>query len=215
MTLTHGFWIGKTEVTQDQWTKIMDTQPTEWKTHTDLSKHGPHYPATWVSWEDATYFCERLTEFERAADRLPENWQYCLPTSAQWEYACRAATTAAFSFGDDVTLLGQFAWYNENAWNVGETYAHMVGMKKPNPWGLHDMHGNVYEWCRDWHVRVPPSGTNPEARLSTNQLYRVLRGGCFSEPSACCRSFHRGWAEPGTRAKDFGFRIAAVEMWAN
>jgi len=108
-----------------------------------------------VSWEDAVEFCRKLSELpaERAA-----GFAYRLPTEAEWEYACRAGTTTAYSFGDDSAELGEYAWYAENS--GGRTQP--VGQKKPNPWGLYDMHGNVWEWCQDWHAAYPTgSVTDP------------------------------------------------------
>src|SRR5436309_862561 len=98
-----------------------------------------------LNWEQATEFCRALSEQERRDGRLPAGWEYRLPTEAQWEYACRAGTQTQFSFGDIESQLKDHAWYDANA----ERQTHEVGLKRANPWGLHDMYGNVYEWCRD------------------------------------------------------------------
>jgi formylglycine-generating enzyme required for sulfatase activity len=144
--VTTGYWLGKYEVTQAEWKQLMRTEPWKGKNPT---KDGDDSPATYVSWDDAMAFCRKLTEQERQSGRLPSDWEYNLPTEAQWERACRARAQTKFSFGDDASKLGEYAWFNGNAGNAGEQYAHRVGQKKPNPWGLCDMHGNVWEWCRD------------------------------------------------------------------
>ena len=133
--LTKPFWLGKTEITQGQFKKVMGTEP--WLNQ-DSVQIGEDNAAS-VSWNDATAFCQRLT------DQKGES--YRLPTEAEWEYACRAGTTTSWSFGDDEEQLGQYAWFRGNA--SGEQYVHKVGLKKPNPWGLYDMHGNAWEWCSD------------------------------------------------------------------
>jgi formylglycine-generating enzyme required for sulfatase activity len=140
VTISKAFCMQTTAVTQAQWTALMGTEP--WKGKSDV-KEGANYPAVYVSWEDAVLFCEKLSAREGKV--------YRLPTEAEWEYACRAGTQTAWSFGDDAKVLGDYAWHRENARNKGEKYGHQVGLKKPNPFGLYDMHGNVYEWCNDYY----------------------------------------------------------------
>ena len=152
VTLTKSFYLGRTEVTQGQWKAVMGTTP--WNSE-KFVKEGDDYPATNVGWEDAVEFCRKLSE--------KEGVEYRLPTEAEWEYACRAGTTTAYSFGDDESQLGEYAWIEENTVDVGEKYAHIVGQKKPNPWGLYDMHGNVFEWCQDWYGEYPSGAvTDPD-----------------------------------------------------
>ena len=199
VTLSRGFWMGKYGVTQAQYQFVMGKNPSEWK--------GAFLPVETVSWTEATEFCEKLTKLEREAGRLPEGWEYRLPTEAQWEYACRAGTQSTFSFGDDAEELGRYAWSRENAYDIGENYAHEVGKKLPNAWKLHDMHGNVWEWCRDWYTMKLPGGNNPEVTSKT--AIRVIRGGSWYRGAEYCRSAFRRGGGPGGRSL-LGFRVALV-----
>jgi len=147
-----------------------------------------------VSWDDATEFCKKLSEKTRQAVRLP--------TEAEWEYACRAGSKTRFCFGDADEGLGDYAWYRANS---GRT-THPVGQKKPNAWGLYDMHGNVWEWCADWYGDYPNGAvTDPQGPASGT--YRVLRGGAWRGNSDFCRSANRGSGTPGGRSRIFGFRV--------
>jgi len=206
VTLTNGFWLGKYEVTQSEWKQVMQTEP--WKGQS--TKQGADFPAGPVSWDDAMQFCRKLTEPERGAGRLPAGWEYTLPTEAQWEYACRAGTETRFSFGGDESKLGDYAWFSDNAWNAGEQYAHQVGQKKANPWGLHDMHGNAWEWCRDVYAAKLPGGRDPEVKSdeTTKALLRVNRGGGWAVVAASCRSGLRIGSRPDNRSVFYGFRVA-------
>ena len=126
-----------------------------------------------------------------------------MPTEAEWEYACRAGTKTTYSFGDSDSELGDYAWYNENSSNT----THPVGGKKPNPWGLYDMHGNVFEWCQDWYgiFSLSSSVTDPAGAASGS--FRVLRGGSWSLNSVYCRLAHRSRLTPVIRDYDRGFRV--------
>jgi formylglycine-generating enzyme required for sulfatase activity len=171
VTLTQGFWLGKHEVTQAQWEKVM--------THggANLSRfRGATLPVEFVSWGSAMKFCQKLTQIEKTAGRLPEGWIYTLPTEAQWEYACRAGTTTAYSFGDEITP--KQANFSRK---IGKTTE--VGTYPANAWGFHDMHGNVWEWCRDWYGDYPGGKVSDPVGPSVGQHFvgfgpkRVLRGG--------------------------------------
>ena len=206
--LTTGFWLGKYEVTQREWTQGMASEP--WKGK-DQTKEGDDFPATYLSWEDATTFADKLTREERAAGRLSDEWKYTLPTEAQWEYACRARsrTTTRFSFGDDESQLSEYGWWGGlvgggNAKN--EQHAHRVGQKKPNAWGLCDMHGNVLEWCRDGYTKNLPGGTDPED--TSKDSFRLLRGGSWAGNASDCRSARRASTLPRNSASVVGFRLA-------
>jgi formylglycine-generating enzyme required for sulfatase activity len=206
--LTRGFWLGKYEITQAEWKQVMATEP--WKGQ-KYTKDGDDFPATSVSWIDAMEFCRKLTQQERAAGRLPDAWEYTLPTEAQWERACRAHTDTTFSFGDDESKLGEYAWFIGNAGDAGEHFfhAHRVGQKKPNPWGLHDMHGNACEWCRDWYERGKlPGGRDPEVKEAPERAWRVVRGGGRGDRADFCRSAHRNGNTPDERNVGIGFRVA-------
>jgi len=208
VTLTKGFWLGKHGVTQGEWHRLMHTTP--WSGKADV-KNGDDYPASYVSWEDAMEFCEKLTAEEHCAGRLPLEWQYNLPTEAQWEYSCRAGTETRFSFGDDESQLSEYAWWGGlfgegNAKN--EQYAHKAGQKTANAWGLRDMHGNTWDWCRDRYAKHLTGGADPLG--SPEGSLRVGRGGCWGSGDTSCRSAIRGRYTPDDRFGYLGFRLAAV-----
>ena len=208
VTITTGFWLGKTEVTQTQWQAVMGTNPSSFK--------GPDLPVEQVSWDEAMEFCRKLTERERAAGRLPLGFSYTLPTEAQWEYACRAGTT-----GDYAGDLNAMAWFDQNSgvqyrynkklkyneWVSGTGSTHAVAMKQPNAWGLYDMHGNVWEWCADWYGDYP-SGERVDYSGVASGSFRVYRGGGWYFTAASCRSAFRDWFVPGVRGGVLGFRLA-------
>lgn len=209
VTLTKGFWLAETEVSQAQWKALMGTTPWMFQT---LVKAGDQYPATWVSYTDATAFCEELTRRERTAGRLPAGWQYRLPTEAEWEYACRAGTKTAYYFGDDAAAFDRFGWYTKNTYDVDEKYSHPVGVKKPNAWGLHDMHGNVWEWCRDWYQEKTPGGVDPEETQPGDKKLRSARGGCWYTEAEYCRSAIRRGRNPDDGHSIWGFRPALTRQ---
>jgi len=193
VTLTQPFWLGRTAVTQGQYQAVMGTKPS------DFTAAGRDAPVEQVSWDEAMAFCQKLTEREKAAGRLPAGYAYTLPTEAQREYACRAGTEGPFA-GD----LDAMAWYGANS---GGT-THPVGTKAPNAWGLYDVEGNVFEWCRDWYADKLPGGevTNPLG-LPSGSL-RVFRGGSWRDGAAGCRSAFRFGVVPGVRGLNVGFRLA-------
>ena len=203
VTLTKSFWLGKTEVTQGQWQQVMGTEPWDKMESVQADKNNA---ATFVSRNDAMAFCQRLTDTDHKNGKLQAGESYRLPTEAEWEYACRARTQTTWSFGNDESQLGEYAWFGGNASDVGEKYAHAVGMKKPNPWGLHDMHGNVWEWCSDWYGNALPGGTDPVGPGGGS--LRVFRGGCWWIPPDYCRSAFRGNSDPSNRYNNLGFRVA-------
>jgi formylglycine-generating enzyme required for sulfatase activity len=205
VTITKGFWLGQQEVTQAEWKRVMQTTPWIGK---ERVKQGDNYPAMNLSWVDAMKFCEKLTEEELSAGRLPSGWHYTLPTEAQWEFACRAGTRSRFSFGDNEGDLPEYAWFYKNTYEADGKYAQLVSQKKPNPWGLYDMHGNGSEWCRDWYAKKLAGGADPQGPSTGS--YRVYRGGnCFNSAEGC-RSAHRSTYRPVLRFGSLGIRVAVV-----
>ena len=205
VTLTREYGMGKYEVTQAQFEAIMGTNPSDFK--------GADLPVEQVSWDDAMEFCKKLTAKEKAAGRLPEGYEYTLPTEAQWEYACRAGTTTALNSGknlsdkDQCPEMDEVGWYYYNS----DDATHSVGQKKPNAWGLYDMHGNVWEWCLDWYGDYPSSAvTDPKGPSSDS--YRVVRGGSWSDGANYCRSARRGYGYPGISFIFYGFRVALAPV---
>ena len=203
VTLTVPFKMGVHEVTQAQYEQVMGSNPSRYK--------GSDHPVEEVSWDDAVEFCRRLSALpaEKSAGNV-----YRLPTEAEWEYACRAGTTTKYSFGDDESELGDYAWYGVNSDNT-----HPVGGKLPNAWGLYDMHGNVWEWCQDWYDDYPSGAvTDPTGPASGSS--RVYRGGGWESTAADCRSGVRdgfprrskpGFSPPRIKVDGIygvGFRVA-------
>ncbi len=193
VTISRGFLLSKYEVTQAQYKAVVGSNPSYSK--------GDIKPVEQVSWHDAVAYCAKLTGKEKAAGRVPGGYEYRLPTEAEWEYACRAGTTTLFSFGDDESKLGEYGWYDSNSGNT----THSVGEKKPNGWGLYDMHGNVWEWCQDWYGNYPGGSVTDPLGPATGS-YRVLRGGGWSSLAGDCRSAYRSDFEPGSRIDCLGFR---------
>ena len=196
VTLTRGFWIAETPVTQALWEIFMGDNPSRFK--------GTERPVDSVSWEDAQRFINKLNGIK------PE-LQLCLPTEAQWEYACRAGTTTPFSFGDNITT-DQVNYDGNHPYNdgrKGEYHHQTVEVKSlpPNAWGLYQMHGNVYEWCQDWYGLYPSqSVTDPQGAVSGTN--RVLRGGSWIRHGRYCRSAYRYRRDPADRYSDIGFRLS-------
>jgi formylglycine-generating enzyme required for sulfatase activity len=197
VTITKGFYLGKYEVTQRQWVSVMGTRP--WAGGSYVVEN-PDHPAVYVSWNDAQEFIGRLNAVERVG-------VYRLPTEAEWEYACRAGTTTRWSFGDDESRLGEYAWYNLGACLAGECYARKVGMKLPNPWGLYDMHGNVWEWCQDWYYWIYPADAQVDPTGPGTGSARVVRGGFFNGYAWQVRSARRNAYSPSGRLGIVGFRL--------
>ena len=162
---------------------------------------GANRPVERVSWDDAVEFCKKLTEREIKGGRVSKGLEYQLPTDAQWEYACRAGTTTVYSWGDSVSSSN--ANYNGD---IGETTP--VGKYPANPWGFHDMEGNVCEWCADWYSRYSSDAvTDPKGQHSFGS-YRVVRGGCWDGDEDDLRSARRGPGTPSYRDDYLGFRIS-------
>jgi formylglycine-generating enzyme required for sulfatase activity len=189
VTLTRGFWMAKTETTQRQWERVIGEYPSGFS--------GEDLPVETVSWVDVQGWLEKMNE----KAPLPSGWKWALPTEAQWEYACRAGTESAFA-GD----LDEMGWYRDNSGSK----TNPVGTKKANAWGLHDMHGNVWEWCSDRYGEyVIGSSSDPTGGATTGGS-RVLRGGSWDYYAQHCRSADRSRVTPGNRLNSLGFRPALV-----
>lgn len=201
VTLSRGFWIGQTEVTQAQWLSLGEPGPWKiWKGYPEKDD----LPAMIVTWERATAFCDALTRRLRTDGKLPEGWEFRLPTSAEWEYACRAGTKTTYSFGADAAKLDDYGWHHENHRGASPP---RVGLKKPNPWGLYDMHGGAWEWCCDV-VAKPVGGLDP-VTLKGGPL-RVMRGGAYDFGAESARSAAVSGRSPDDALGNNGLRIVLV-----
>ena len=204
VTLTKGYWLGKYEVTQEQYEAIMGRNPADAK--------GAKRPVEHVSWDDAKAFCKNLNEMN--AGTLPSGYEFDLPTEAQWEYACRAGTTTMYSWGnelngDKANCDGTFPYGTEKE-GVFLVRTTPVGSYLPNPWGFYDMHGNVWEWCRDWHEAYKGDATDPVG--PAHGTWRVIRGGGLDSTAAGCGSAQRSSTEPTNDVYCLGFRVALVPI---
>ncbi len=221
------FAMAKYPVTQKLYLEVMEQSPSHYK--------GESLPVETVSWFDAVRFCNKLSERvglrpcyqivepkqgnekpadgdEAQAEAQPEvEWDqrangYRLPTDAEWEYACRAGTETVYSFGDEPAQFGEYAWFGSNS----EVRTHEVGTKKPNGWGLHDLHGNVWEWCWDWYGDYQVTNDKSVSLVCPigppTGVWRVLRGGSFADVPGVLRSASRYWVVPEDRGQFGGFR---------
>jgi formylglycine-generating enzyme required for sulfatase activity len=188
VTLSLGFWMAKTQVTQGQWQSVMGGNPSKFK--------GANRPVEHVSWDETQEFLTKVNLIIGNSD----GGRIVLPTEAQWEYACRAGEKELYSGG----TIEQVAWYDGNS----DSKTHNVGTKKANTWGLHDMHGNVWEWCADWYHDTLPGGTDPSGPSSGS--YFVRRGGSWNNLAADCRAANRSRPLPAYRNYNLGFRPAMV-----
>lgn len=199
VTITRGFWLGKYEVTQAQWEAVMGRNPSYFK--------GANLPVERISWVDVSGpggFVERANRFADPGER------FALPTEAQWEYACRGGTTTALNNGKNLTSamgacrnLDKVAWYYKNS----GAKTHQGGLKKANAWGLHDMHGNLWEWCADW-FEYYPLGPVVDPRGPDSGVSRANRGGSWNNYADACRAAWRSFDDPCYENDQIGFRVA-------
>jgi formylglycine-generating enzyme required for sulfatase activity len=254
--ITRPFWMARHEVTHAQWKEIMGTTVEQQRDLANRANNSSYIlfrvesqaPMVWVNWQEAMDFCAVIDRRERAAGRVPDGYEYRLPTEAEWEYACRAGTTTCYHSGNSLEALHEVGWYAGNSgtlpypdkelqsdlkkkevslWQVvfGEPYVNsihhyrlvirIVGGKKPNAWGLHDMHGNAWEWCLDWYGNYPEGEVTAPFGPATGSR-RVIRGGSWKGPSQYCRSAARGSRDApgsrGSRDSNLGFRVVLAPV---
>lgn len=202
VTIQYPFWLGKYPVTQEEWEKVMEYNPSFFK--------GEKLPVENVSWLEVQAFLKKINSLETFRDETPENtYIYRLPTEAEWEYAARAGTNTSFFFGNEDSKLKEYAWFLENS----GLETHPVGLKKPNPWGLYDMYGNVGEWVRDeYHISYKGAPVDGKAWESTfpsvSTPVRIRRGGGWNGNAGSCRSAERLFAAQDKKLNSLGFRVA-------
>jgi formylglycine-generating enzyme required for sulfatase activity len=201
VTLSRGFWMQETEVTQEQWESVMGNNPSNFK--------GGRLPVESVSWNDCQDYMRKLNAL------VSSDYEFSLPTEAQWEYACRAGSTTAYGFGESREQLKDYAWFGAYGVEEGLTASsgnttNRVGQKKANGWGLYDMHGNVWEWCSDWYGDYPVGSVTDPTGANVGS-YRVYRGGCWSNNARRCRSADRGGDGPTVRSYGLGVRCSLVD----
>jgi len=210
VTISKPFYIGVYEVTQAEWKSVMGTEP--WLVANretgevgpqTQTKAGDDYPADWMTSYQAIEFCEALSK--------KTGRKVSLPTEAQWEYAARGGATTAYGYGSDKTQIGDYAWYWGNTRNAKpvEIYAHKVGTKKPNPWGLYDMHGNLWEFCSDWFDKdFYATSPKVDPENTTETPLRAVRGGSWHNGNREARcAFRASWVGPKYVHYNYGFRV--------
>jgi formylglycine-generating enzyme required for sulfatase activity len=203
--LTRGFWIGRFEVSQADCIALTGTNHS-------IFGFGGRLPLDFTKWTVATNYCQKLTETEAAAGRLPAGYRYRLPTEAEWEYACRAGTTTPVAIGSGTSLSSAQANFDGNFPYGGAQTGSFLGITTlpatfaPNAWGLYDMHGNVAEWCEDFYGPLP-GGAVTDPKGPATGTTRVLRGGGYSSPGQSCRSARRDSRSPTLGNFATGFRV--------
>lgn len=199
VTISKDYYLGVYEITQAQYEKVMGKNPSLFQ-GAIVGNENADLPVDNVSWDDVVEFCKKLSDLpeEKKAGRM-----YRLPTEAEWEYACRAGSKTAYSFDDEEGLLPEYGWFSRNS----SRRTHTVGLLEPNAWGLHDMHGNVWEWCSDWYGDYP-KGAVSDSTGPKEGSYRVYRGGGWNYEAASCRSANRNGYDPTYRINGVGFRLA-------
>jgi formylglycine-generating enzyme required for sulfatase activity len=194
------FAMARYEATQELYQAVTGNNPAKWQ--------GPRNSVEMVSWKEAMDFCKKATEEMRERKLIAKDEEVRLPTEAEWEYCCRAGTTTPYSFGDAKDIRDH-CWYAENS----KGYDPPVGSKKGNPWGLHEMHGYVWEWCLDsWHPNYSGAPSDGSAWLGKDAKEHVIRGGAFNSPADRCRSAARESRAVNFRRDDLGFRCVRAKV---
>ena len=213
VSLTKGFFLGKHEVTQAQYLAVMTgntdykyVKPSRWS-------YNANRPVERVSWRTVQVFLKRLNHLQRLAGQLPEGWTYVLPTETQWEYACRAGTTSAYSWGDSIDKTNaNYLWEGTYDFFADDKQPCEVGQYAPNPWGFYDMHGNVREWTADWLGAYPRGNPVINPTGASSGYHRVTRGGSWRFVEIGLRSAARHGTHPKADDSEIGFRVALKEM---
>ena len=201
VTISDGYYFGKYPISRGQWEEVMGTAPWQGRTRAPSS---PTLPATFISWNDIHELLARLND-------PGGEWQYRLPSEAEWEYAGRAGTDTMWSFGEDRHSLGDYAWYVDSEADEQDQTAREIGTKLPNPCGLHDIHGNVWEWCQDIYgesYSAESPAVDPCGPDDTPGSQRVIRGGYFRYFTRHSRSASRNTRRPDDRQCALGVRLA-------
>jgi formylglycine-generating enzyme required for sulfatase activity len=203
VTIRQGFWMSQHEVTQAEYQRETGLNPS-------TTVGDPKRPVEKVNWFEAMDYCHKVTQRAEQEGYLPRQHVVRLPTEAEWEYACRSGTTTRFSYGDDLngTQLSEYAWFTRNS----DSATHPAGSKRPNPWGLFDLHGNVWEWCLDRWEDGLPGGSITNAAVSAKGSLRVARGGSWLYEAKACRSGNRDDYSPWDRCSDIGFRVVIAPV---
>ena len=230
-TLTRGFWMGQFEVTQQEYLEVMGENPSYFTSSSGFTTNNFQRPVDSVNWYEATNYCERLTQKFRSSGQIRSDQEFRLPTEAEWEYACRAGTTTAFNFGHALRLsMGNYDWgweydsrigFEEHILDPGRfppgqpPYSNLtspVGSYPANALGLHEMHGNVWEWCLDWPFGSYSGGHSFDPKGASEGNVKILRGGGWDALPWHCRSANRSGRNPANKAPEYhsqsqGFRV--------
>lgn len=200
VTLAYSFSMARYEVTQELWQLLMGENPSKWR--------GPRNSAEMMTWLEGNEFCTKVAGLLRKRKLLGDDEEIRLPSEAEWEYVCRAGTTTAYSFGDDISQLTDYAWFKGNS----KGHDPPVGVKKANPWGFYDMHGYLWEYCLDsWHSDYANAPADGSAWRAKNAKDSVVRGGSWTHSAEMARSAFRQPVSFETKSDAIGFRCVRAK----